>query len=131
MPRLPASSPSRPQSDDSLQKASTAPGRVTASTPCSGTAVNPRDRIAAVRALEPAPGSGNIPSMDPQRRPPVLDMTPEGEFRDPAPPPAPGKLDRLRDLGGGRFRADGLLLHMAGRWRFSRTMPGRRMPWPM
>jgi len=26
-------------------------------------------------------------------------------------------------LGGGRFRADGLLLHMAGRWRFSFDLP--------
>lgn len=32
--------------------------------------------------------------MDPHRRPPVLDMTPEGEFRDPMPRPATG-FDRL------------------------------------
>jgi hypothetical protein len=39
--------------------------------------------------------------MDPQRRPIVLDMTPEGEFRDPPPPPAPGKLDRILGRIGG------------------------------
>jgi hypothetical protein len=33
--------------------------------------------------------------------PPVLDMTPEGEFRDPAPPPRANWLDRiLARLGG-------------------------------
>lgn len=45
--------------------------------------------------------AGNILPMDQQRRPPVLDMTPEGEFRDPTPPPAPGKLDRLLGRVGG------------------------------
>jgi hypothetical protein len=38
--------------------------------------------------------------MNPRRNPTVLDMTPEGEFRDPA-PVRPGKLDRiLARLGG-------------------------------
>jgi hypothetical protein len=44
---------------------------------------------------------GNIPRMDTHRRPPVLDMTPEGEFRDPAPPPRAGMLDRLLGRIGG------------------------------
>jgi hypothetical protein len=39
--------------------------------------------------------------MDPVRRPPVLDMTPEGEFRDPPPPPAPSTLDRILARVGG------------------------------
>lgn len=39
--------------------------------------------------------------MDTQRRPPVLDMTPEGEFRDPAPPPRAGTLDRILGRVGG------------------------------
>lgn len=52
-------------------------------------------------ALEPRAAAGNILAMDPQRRPPVLDMTPDGEFRDPVPPPAPGKLDRLLGRVGG------------------------------
>lgn len=39
--------------------------------------------------------------MEHERRPPVLDMTPEGEFRDPPPPPAAGKLDRLLARVGG------------------------------
>jgi len=52
------------------------------------------------RRLEPGPGAGNIPRMDPRRDPTVLDMTPEGEFRDPA-PVRPGTLDRiLARLGG-------------------------------
>jgi hypothetical protein len=38
--------------------------------------------------------------MDPHRRPPVIDMTPEGEFRDPVPPP-PGGLDRMLARVGG------------------------------
>jgi len=39
--------------------------------------------------------------MDMNRRPPVLDMTPEGEFRDPQPPRPAGLLDRaLARLGG-------------------------------
>jgi uncharacterized RDD family membrane protein YckC len=40
--------------------------------------------------------------MDPQRRPPVLDMTPDGEFLDPPPPPRPASaLDRfLARIGG-------------------------------
>lgn len=33
--------------------------------------------------------------MDTQRRPPVIDMTPEGEFRDPMAPRATGALDRI------------------------------------
>ena len=33
--------------------------------------------------------------MDPNRRPPVIDMTPEGEFRDPVPPRPMGTLDRI------------------------------------
>jgi hypothetical protein len=32
--------------------------------------------------------------MDTQRRPPVIDMTPEGEFREPAAPRGAGVLDR-------------------------------------
>lgn len=39
--------------------------------------------------------------MDTQRRPPVLDMTPEGEFRDSAPPPRRGTLDRILGRVGG------------------------------
>jgi hypothetical protein len=39
--------------------------------------------------------------MDTPRRPPVLDMTPEGEFRDPAPPPRRGTLDRILGRVGG------------------------------
>ncbi|WP_233256306.1 hypothetical protein [Falsiroseomonas bella] len=38
--------------------------------------------------------------MAPGRRPPVLDMTPEGEFRDAAPKPA-GTLDRILARVGG------------------------------
>jgi predicted lipid-binding transport protein (Tim44 family) len=52
-------------------------------------------------ALEPCARAGNMPGMEPQRQPPILDMTPEGEFRDPTPPPAPGKLDRLLGRVGG------------------------------
>lgn len=40
-------------------------------------------------------------AMDTNRRPPVLDMTPEGEFRDPQAPRPAGLLDRvLARLGG-------------------------------
>lgn len=39
--------------------------------------------------------------MDTQRRPPILDMTPEGEFRDPIPPPRAGTLDRILGRVGG------------------------------
>ncbi|WP_270935271.1 hypothetical protein [Falsiroseomonas oryzae] len=39
--------------------------------------------------------------MDTHRRPPVLDMTPEGEFREPAPPPRAGTLDRILGRVGG------------------------------
>jgi hypothetical protein len=39
--------------------------------------------------------------MDPLRRPPVLDMTPEGDFRDPPPLPAPSRLDRVLGRVGG------------------------------
>jgi hypothetical protein len=53
--------------------------------------------------------------MDTHRRPPVLDMTPEGEFNDPAPPPRAGTLDRfLGRIGGAAvlvaLAAGGLLL---------------------
>jgi predicted lipid-binding transport protein (Tim44 family) len=42
-----------------------------------------------------------MPGMDQPRRPPVLDMTPEGDFRDPPPPPAPTGFDRfLARMGG-------------------------------
>lgn len=46
-------------------------------------------------------GAGHVlKAMDPHRRPPVIDMTPEGEFRDPVPPPR-GGLDRaLARVGG-------------------------------
>lgn len=57
--------------------------------------------------LEPAAGTGNIAGMDthrPQRHPlgapPVLDMTPDGEFRDPLPPRRTW-LDRLLGRIGG------------------------------
>jgi hypothetical protein len=63
----------------------------------------------ARRGLEPAAEAGNIWRMETHRRPgspyrdptpPVLDMTPEGEFRDPLPPPR-SMLDRvLARLGG-------------------------------
>lgn len=37
-----------------------------------------------------------LEAMETHRRPPVLDMTPEGEFRDPVPPPPRGTpFDRL------------------------------------
>jgi hypothetical protein len=39
--------------------------------------------------------------METHHRPPVLDMTPEGEFRDPAPPPRPGTFDRILGRVGG------------------------------
>jgi hypothetical protein len=39
--------------------------------------------------------------MDTDRRKPVLDMTPEGEFRDPAPPPRASTLDRILGRVGG------------------------------
>jgi hypothetical protein len=42
-----------------------------------------------------------IVTMDTQRRPPVIDMTPEGEFRDPVPPKAMGTFDRLLARIGG------------------------------
>lgn len=63
-------------------------------------------------ALEPGRGTGNIPRMDTPRHsrfpfgtqdrsPPVLDMTPEGEFRDPVSPARATWLDRaLARLGG-------------------------------
>src|SRR4051812_16310652 len=73
--------------------------------------------------LEPEAGLGNIPRMDTHRRPgspfqdptpPILDMTPEGEFRDPLPPPR-GGLDRALGKVGGvalllTLAAGGLLL---------------------
>lgn len=39
--------------------------------------------------------------MEPHRRPPVLDMTPEGEFRDAPAPPRAGTLDRILGRIGG------------------------------
>lgn len=53
--------------------------------------------------------------MDPHRRPPVLDMTPEGEFRNAAPRPRAGALDRILGRVGGAailvaLVAGGLLL---------------------
>jgi hypothetical protein len=39
--------------------------------------------------------------MDMHRRLPVIDMTPEGEFRDPEPPRPAGALDRLLARLGG------------------------------
>lgn len=53
--------------------------------------------------------------MDTQRRPPVIDMTPEGEFRDPVPPRAARPLDRaLARIGAAgmlvAFVAGGLVL---------------------
>jgi UDP-N-acetylmuramyl pentapeptide phosphotransferase/UDP-N-acetylglucosamine-1-phosphate transferase len=53
--------------------------------------------------------------MDPHRPPPVLDMTPEGEFRDTAPRPRAGTLDRILGRVGGvailvALVAGGLLL---------------------
>src|SRR3954453_16523372 len=66
--------------------------------------------------LEPGAGLGNIIAMDTHRRsaPPVLDMTPEGEFRDPLPPPR-GGLDQVLGKVGGlalllTLAAGGLLL---------------------
>jgi UDP-N-acetylmuramyl pentapeptide phosphotransferase/UDP-N-acetylglucosamine-1-phosphate transferase len=52
--------------------------------------------------------------MDPHRRPPVLDMTPDGQFRDPA-AQRPGTLDRILGRVGGiailvALAAGGLLL---------------------
>src|SRR3954464_14404066 len=72
--------------------------------------------------LEPEPALGNIHPMETHRRPgspfqdatpPILDMTPEGEFRDPLPPP--GGLDRVLGKVGGialllTLAAGGLLL---------------------
>jgi hypothetical protein len=77
----------------------------------------------AYGGLEPEAGLGNIPPMDTHRRPgpplqdptpPILDMTPEGEFRDPLPPPRSG-LDRALGKVGGvalllTLAAGGLLL---------------------
>jgi hypothetical protein len=54
-----------------------------------------------LRGLEPPPASRNMLRMDPQRRPPVLDMTPEGEFLDPVPPRPASTLDRLLARIGG------------------------------
>ncbi|MBR0653144.1 hypothetical protein GXW78_26040 [Roseomonas terrae] len=39
--------------------------------------------------------------MNTQHRPPVIDMTPEGEFRDPVPPKPTGTFDRLLARIGG------------------------------
>lgn len=78
--------------------------------------------------LEPRTQAGNIPRMDQHRTPPVLDMTPDGQFRDtpgaspgasPGTPP-PGirpatALDRILGKVGGvallvALAAGGLLL---------------------
>ena len=40
-------------------------------------------------------------AMETHHRPPVIDMTPEGEFRDPMPPRAMGTFDRLLARVGG------------------------------
>jgi len=78
-------------------------------------------------ALEPWPSPGNIPGMDQHRTPPVLDMTPDGQFRDnagpnpgmnPGAPPNPRPattLDRILGRVGGvallvALAAGGLLL---------------------
>lgn len=42
--------------------------------------------------------AGNMPGMRDPRHPPLLDMTPEGEFRD---PPRPSTLDRILARTGG------------------------------
>lgn len=52
---------------------------------------------------------------DPRHRPPLLDMTPEGEFREPPPKPAPSGLNGLLARTGGvaalvALAAGGLLL---------------------
>lgn len=39
--------------------------------------------------------------MELHRNPPVLDMTPDGEFREPPTPPEPGLLDRILARVGG------------------------------
>lgn len=44
---------------------------------------------------------GNMIVMEPHRRPPVLDMTPEGEFIDPVPPRPKSALDRVLARVGG------------------------------
>ena len=50
--------------------------------------------------LEPWPKARNIEPMDTHRRPPVLDMTPEGEFREPAAPRATAFDRALARVGG-------------------------------
>lgn len=40
-------------------------------------------------------------AMETNHRPPVIDMTPEGEFRDPVPPRGMGTFDRLLARIGG------------------------------
>lgn len=40
-------------------------------------------------------------AMETNHRPPVIDMTPDGEFRDPVPPRGPGPFDRLLARVGG------------------------------
>ena len=39
--------------------------------------------------------------MNTSRRPPIIDMTPEGDFRDAAPPRRPSRLDRVLARVGG------------------------------
>lgn len=39
--------------------------------------------------------------MNTNRRPPIIDMTPEGDFRDPAPPRRASRLDRVLARVGG------------------------------
>src|SRR6478609_2416299 len=66
-------------------------------------------RGADSRGLEPEASLGNIQPMDTHRRPgspfqdptpPILDMTPDGEFRDPLPPPRGGFDRALGKVGG-------------------------------
>ena len=90
-----------------------------------GSGTLPLRFVAARRrdGLEPRAALGNILRMETHRRPgspfqdpppPILDMTPEGDFRDPLPPPR-GRLDRILGKVGGlalllTLAAGGLLL---------------------
>jgi hypothetical protein len=72
--------------------------------------ISTRSAAARMRdGLEPGGGLGNIFRMETHRRPgspyrdpnpPVLDMTPDGEFRDPLPPPRGGLDAVLGKIGG-------------------------------